>query len=332
MIWIYFLPSNTAPQIKKIHTLFFLLEYFCCEKSRGDIRKMKSKSEEFKGGLYVVAAGMCWGMTGTVQALAPENATPLTIGSARVFGAGLLLLIWTFFCRKKIITGEKWNWTGILIAALGLTAYQFAFFSAVRLTGVAIGTMVAIGSAPVLAGILGRFFFKECLSPRWFISTLLAITGCFLLVAAGNSNFSSVSIPGAILAFGAALSYAMEGAGLRIIGKRDPVETVSLISMLSAVMALPWLITGDISWIFELRGMICVIILSVFTTILPFSLFTKGIEKITLGKAYTLSLSEPMTAWLLSALLLGERLSLIGSLGVLILFSGIITLACDNSK
>ena len=66
--------------------------------------------------------------------------------------------------------------------------------------------------------------------------------------------------------------------------------------------------------------------------ILPFSLFTKGIEKITLGKAYTLSLSEPMTAWLLSALLLGERLSLIGSLGVLILFSGIITLACDNSK
>ncbi len=55
-------------------------------------------------------------------------------------------------------------------------------------------------------------------------------------------------------------------------------------------MALPWLITGDISWVLELKGMICVIVLSVFTTILPFSLFTKGIEKITLGKAYTLSL------------------------------------------
>ncbi|MFA7366400.1 MAG: DMT family transporter, partial [Synergistaceae bacterium] len=179
---------------------------------------MKSKSEEFKGGLYVVAAGMCWGMTGTVQALAPENATSLTIGSARVFGAGFLLLIWTLFRRKRILGGEKWNLTGIFIAALGLTVYQFAFFSAVRLTGVAIGTMVAIGSAPVLAGILGRLFFKECLSPRWFISTMLAITGCFLLVAAGNSDFSSVSVPGAVLAFGAALSYAMEGAGLRMIG------------------------------------------------------------------------------------------------------------------
>ncbi len=293
---------------------------------------MRSNSEELKGGLLVVAAGMCWGMTGTIQALAPENATSLTIGSARVFGAGLLMFIWILCRRRKILCGERWDRTGLLLAALGLTAYQFAFFSAVRLTGVAIGTMVAIGSAPVLAGILGRLFFKECLSPRWFISTLLAISGCFLLVAAGNSDFSSVSIPGALLALTAALSYALEGAGLRLIGTRDPVETVSLISILSALMALPWLITGDISWIFSLRGMICIFFLSVLTTIFPFSLFAKGIGKITLGKAYTLSLSEPMTAWILSTFLLGEKLSLFGSAGVFILFSGIITLACDKNK
>lgn len=293
---------------------------------------MKFNSEELKGGLLVVAAGMCWGMTGTIQALAPENATSLTIGSARVFGAGSLLLIWILFRRRGILRGKKWDLTGILLAASGLTAYQFAFFSAVKLTGVAIGTMVAIGSAPVLAGILGRVFFKECLSSRWFISTLLAITGCFLLVTAGKSNFSSASVTGTILAFWAALSYALEGAGLRLIGARDPIETVSLISVVSAAMALPWLITGDISWIFSLRGMICIFFLSVLTTILPFSLFAKGIGKITLGKAYTLSLSEPMTAWMLSALLLGEKLSLIGSIGVFILFSGIIILACDKNK
>ena len=293
---------------------------------------MKFNSEELKGGLLVVAAGMCWGMTGTIQALAPEKATSLTIGSARVFGAGSLLLLWILFRRRGILRGKTWNATGILLAAFGLTAYQFAFFSAVKLTGVAIGTMVAIGSAPVLAGILGRVFFKECLSSRWFLSTLLAITGCFLLVTAGNSNFSSASVTGTMLAFGAALSYALEGAGLRLIGARDPIETVSLISVVSAAMAFPWLITGDISWIFSLRGMICIFFLSVLTTILPFSLFAKGIGKITLGKAYTLSLSEPMTAWMLSALVLGEKLSLIGSIGVFILFSGIIILACDKNK
>lgn len=315
-----------------INMTLFLLKYFCLYIGERTSEKMVFNSEELKGGLLVVAAGMCWGMTGTIQAFAPSNATSLTIGSARVFGAGLLLLIWILFRRRNILIGEKWNRAGLLLAAFGLTAYQFAFFSAVRLTGVAIGTMVAIGSAPVLAGIIGRVFFKECLFPRWFISTLLALTGCFLLVAAGKRDFSSVSILGTILAFGAALSYALEGAGLRLIGARDPLETVSLISVLSALMALPWLLTGDISWIFSLRGMICIFFLSVLTTILPFSLFAKGIRKITLGKAYTLSLSEPMTAWMLSTLLLGERLSLIGSVGVFILFSGIITLACDKNK
>jgi DME family drug/metabolite transporter len=39
-----------------------------------------------------------------------------------------------------------------------------------------------------------------------------------------------------------------------------------------------------------------------------------------------------MTAWMLSTFLLGEKLSILGSAGVLLLFSGIIALACDKNK
>ena len=285
---------------------------------------MRINSEELKGGVLVVAAGMCWGMTGTIQAFAPEKATSLTIGSARVFGAGLLPDMDPSAAGISSIKSNHRSLSqhsGYSISA--------AFFSAVRANRRRDRNDGGIGSAPVL-GITGQALFANA-SSRWFIS-LLAVTGCSLLVAAGNSDFSSVSIPGALLALGAALSYALEGAGLRLIGTRDPVETVSLISILSALMALPWLMIGDISWIFSLRGIVCVFFLSVLTTILPFSLFAKGIGKITLGKAYTLSLSEPMTAWMLSTFLLGEKLSILGSAGVLLLFSGIIALACDKNK
>lgn len=289
-------------------------------------------TEKLKGALLVIGAGMCWGMTGTIQALAPQGATSITIGSARVVCAGILLFTWTLTIRRHSIFSRKWRISGVFISALGLTAYQFAFFSAVRLTGVAIGTMIAIGSAPAIAGMLGRFFFKEQLSRCWYTATMLAVTGCSLLIAVGNRDFSAVSIPGAMLAFVAALSYALEGVGLRIIGEEDPFDTVTIISVLSALIALPWLIIGDISWIWSTRGIFCVFFLAVFTTILPFTLFTKGIRRITLGKAYTLSLSEPLTAWFLSALLLHERLSGIGLLGIFILFSGIITLTFDNKE
>ena len=293
---------------------------------------IKPRGEELRGALLVIAAGMCWGTTGTIQALAPEKATSLTVGSARVFVAGLILLCWILFRRRGILTGGRWNFLGIFIAAFGLTAYQLTFISAVRLTGVAIGTMIAIGSAPVLAGLMGKLFFKESLSAKWYYSTILAVTGCSLLAAAGREGFGFVCLQGVLLALAAAFSYALEGVGLKIIGKMDPMETISLISILSGAMALPWLVTGEVSWIAEPRGFAAVAMLALFSTILPFALFTKGIGSITLGKAYTLSLSEPFTAWLLSTAILGERLSITGSIGVFILFCGIAMLACEAQK
>lgn len=294
--------------------------------------KFNINAEEMKGTLMVVAAGMCWGTTGTIQALAPEGASSITIGSARVFGAGLMLFLWLLTQKNTSFLSGDWKIRGICLSACSLTLYQFTFFSAVRLTGVAVGTMIAIGSAPALAGILGRAFFKEHLSGYWYTATFLAITGCLLLAVSGNEIFSSVSIAGIMLAFGAALSYALEGVGLRITGKLDPIHTVALISILSGLMAFPWLIFGDISWIFRPRGISCVLTLSFFSTILPFLLFTKGLGKITLGKAYTLSLSEPLTACSLSTILLGERLSSFGMLGAALIFSGIIILASENKK
>lgn len=286
--------------------------------------------EAKKGMLMVISAGMCWGTTGTIQALAPAGASPVTIGSARVFGAGLLLFLWMLSQKNFSFLRGTFKASGICIAALSLTLYQFTFFSAVRITGVAIGTMIAIGSAPALAGILGRLFFKEHLSFHWYIATFLAITGCFLMAAGGNNVFASARAGGVILAFGAALSYAFEGVGLRISGSLDPLDTVTLISILSGLMALPWLFMSDISWIFQPKGFLCVLVLSFFSTILPFILFTKGLSKITLGMGYTLSLSEPLTACILSAAMLEERLSVYGLLGAGLIFSGIITLASEK--
>ena len=42
----------------------------------------------------------------------------------------------------------------MLIAAAGVAAYQLSFFAAVADTGVAVGTIVALGSAPALTGVI----------------------------------------------------------------------------------------------------------------------------------------------------------------------------------
>lgn len=284
-----------------------------------------------KGTLCVIAAGMCWGTTGTIQAFAPEGASSLTVGSARVVFSGVILLLLMLAKRGRALFAGGWSVRGVILAAAGLAAYQLTFFTAVRMTGVAVGTMVAIGAAPPVAGICGRLFFGERLSPRWYAATVLAVAGCVMLVLGGNSGALEISFLGVFLAFCAALSYALEGVGLRMIQK-GPYDTIAVVSAVSGLMALPWLLTGDAAWMLEPRGALCMALLTFLSTVIPYTLFTIGVQNVELGVVYTLSLAEPLTAWFLSTVLLGERLSILGSVGVAVLFSGILLLALSKKN
>ena len=59
----------------------------------------------------------------------------------------------------------------MLFSGACVAAYQATFFAAVDDTGVAVGTVVAIGSAPVFTGLLARTFASERLTcataSRW---------------------------------------------------------------------------------------------------------------------------------------------------------------------
>ena len=68
-----------------------------------------------------------------------------------------------------------------------MAVYQICFFTSVAKTGVAVATMVAIGTAPILAGMLGFLVRGESPGSRWAMATALAVTGCSLLIAAGGS-------------------------------------------------------------------------------------------------------------------------------------------------
>jgi DME family drug/metabolite transporter len=89
--------------------------------------------------------------------------------------------------------------------ALAVAAYQPLFFAGVSLTGVAVGTVTAIGSAPVWAGLIGLLFGGEKPSARWALATALAVAGCALLLL--GSGGVSVDPLGVLLYLAAGLGY-----------------------------------------------------------------------------------------------------------------------------
>ena len=250
--------------------------------------------------------------------------------SARVVFSGIVLMLFMLAKRGRGLFAGGWSVRGVLLAAAGLapTSSPFSQRAHDRRRR---STMVAIGAAPPVAGICGRLFFGERLSARWYAATALAVAGCVMLVLGGSSGALEVSVLGVFLAFCAALSFALEGVGLRMI-ERDAYETIAMVSGVSALMALPWLAVGDAAWMLTPRGALCMALLTFLSTVIPYTLFTIGVQNVELGVVYTLGLAEPLTAWFLSTVLLGERLSLIGSAGVAVLFSGILLLALSKKN
>jgi DME family drug/metabolite transporter len=101
-------------------------------------------------------------------------------------------------------------WAGLLwpttTAAVGIAAYQPFFFAGVARTGVALGTIVAIGSTPVWAGAIGFLFRGEKPTVRWGIATALAVSGCTLLLLDAGGGVS-VAAAGILFALAAGACY-----------------------------------------------------------------------------------------------------------------------------
>ena len=288
--------------------------------------------------LAVVAAAVLFGTTGTSQALGPDDTTPLSVGVMRlvVGGTALALIGWLLARLHRRRTGAPpRRATGRDIALMATTgvclaAYQPLFFLGTERNGVAVGTVIALGSAPVLAGILEWALTRRTPSGTWVLATALATLGVVLLGVGGDAGATAGADPIGILgSVGAGASFAVfANAQRRLMDSGwDPFTVAGAMgawSALVAALALPFV---DLSWLAEGRGLAMALWLGIATIAVAYTLFTWGLERLTAGTAATLTLAEPLTASLLGILVLGERLSALAIVGLAVLAAGLILLA-----
>ena len=292
-----------------------------------------------QGHWLVVFAAMLWGTTGTAQAFAPDGAEPTTVGALRLLIGGATLLFVARSQRAFQRSQGKWHPMATTIAIGAVAAYQICFFAGVDRAGVAIGTIVGIGSAPIMGGVLGYVARGEKLDRIWMIATALAIIGCISLTLSGANTDESVDLLGIMLSLGAGLSYAIYTvASKTLLESHAPVAVMAVVFCGGAVLLIPLLFMGDVTWVTKPNGFIVALHLGVIATGLSYILFGRGLRTVTTGTATTLSLSEPLTAGVLGVVILGESLTFIALIGIVLLFAGLgllafkPTQAVDNSE
>ena len=283
-----------------------------------------TKQGSAAGVWFVLGAALLWGTTGTAQAFAPSGFDPMVIGALRLLVGGVALLGLALY-RRELGRLRDWNWLPLFMAAVFTASYQLCFFAAVARTGVAVGTIVGIGSAPVIGGFLGRVFRGETLSRRWMIATSLALAGCSLLSLSGGDI--AIDPVGILLAVGAGAAYAAYTLMIKgLLEKHAPNAVMALVVCLGAILISPVLVNCELDWLLQPRSIGVVIHLGLATMALSYWLFARGLQTVQVATAVTLSLAEPMTAATLGIVVLGEQLNIQAFTGISLIFAGLVVL------
>lgn len=275
------------------------------------------------GHLFVILAAVLWGTGGTAQALAPGAADPLSVGVVKIGIGGAALLAYAALSggwAKGASAG--WRPLSLLLCAVLVAFYQALFFTGITLTGVALGTISAIGSLPVWAGLIDLLFGKRP-DGRWLVATALALAGSALLIGAGGSvSVQPLGVVFCIVSGGGLVAFTTIAKGL--LAEQPHSMVMGVTFALGAVLLSPALLFSDPGWVLSPTGLAVALELGLCATALAYVLFARGLAEVRVSTAATLSLAEPLTAGLLGVFVLGERLSPVAVGGAALLVLGLL--------
>jgi DME family drug/metabolite transporter len=211
--------------------------------------------------------------------------------------------------------------------------YQLTFFAGVARAGVALATLVTIGSGPIIVGLLSWLLLRERPTRVWWSSTAICVAGLALLMADGNER-PGVDAGGLLLALAAAAAYAVYTvAAERLMNQGStPTDVMASAFGLGGFLLLPVLLATGPGWLATMNGLVVAVWLGLATTTVAYVLFGRGLQRLAAGPVATLVLAEPLVATILGVSVLGERPGPTGWLGAGLVTVGLLLQASSSAR
>ncbi len=286
----------------------------------------------FSGVGLVMLAAICWGISGGVAAILMNKGwDPIVISFYRGAVGFICFFAWFLFRFRQnwIFSARLYIWS--LLAGVGV-AGNFTFYAfSIQASSIAVAVTLMY-TAPVFVLLIS--FLLRIERSTWLkwgcISGVLM--GIILLTGAYNIDSISVSFLGAAAGLAAGLSYALFIFGFKnasSIGKPQTTLTIAFFSFCLLLFlftdnyeAASVVTSSDIGW-FLLFGIVGAGI--------SFILYVIGIRRTTPSTASMVAMVEPVTASLFGVLLIGDHMTIIQSLGMVLILVTITVLSMKQS-
>ncbi len=254
------------------------------------------------------------------------GASTLTVLTARFALAALLL------CAAVVLKGESESLrlknkaiiSLLLLGSCGYGLMAILFAASLSHVSASIGALL-LYAYPALVALLAAFLGEERLNRR----KGSALTICFAgLVFVLGVSFENLNLLGIALGLASAFVYACYIVfSSRLLKDVPPLIASTYVCASAAFLCLGGgLVSGTLNFILPLAGWLSLLGIAIFGTVIGILGFLLGMGRIGAADASIVSMVEPVITVLLSALLLGDRLTLPQFCGGGLILGGIVLL------
>ena len=291
------------------------------------------KNSSLAGMAMALAAATLWGTTGTVQTFVAGETSPYWIGAWRLLIASIFFAVvvgWSKSGQVMALLRRQWPW--VAWAGLAMAAYNLCFFAGVKAVGVATGTAIAIGSGPIWVGLLQGWVTRQAPRPVWWLGSTLAVLGIGLMFSGAN-HAVSFDATGYLLCLAAGFAYASFSLlSQRLVGISTPEIATFCVFTVAALIALPVAAFVSGAFVATIATWLMVGYLGLVATGIAFLLFSHALRHVAAATCVTLSLAEPVTAFVLAIVVVVERPGTSAFGGLALVVAGLLLVVWFESR
>ena len=276
---------------------------------------MKSKIYELRADLLLLSVAIAWGVT-FLMVQDAINSTPVY---AFLFFRFALASILMFFIAYKFLkqTNKKTILYGVILGVFLFSAFATQTFGLLYTKSSIVAFITGLNV--ICVPFLGYLLFKEHISKKVFMATIVAVIGLYLLTMSGSLTIGI----GEFLTLICAILFALQ---IIFTGKFSKEVNVFLlvlfqlitVTILSLVFSLTLdNVTFDLNYDYTFFK--AIIITAVFATVYAFLIQTYMQQFTTASKTAIIFAMEPVSASIYAFLAAGEVLSLVQITGAVLI-------------
>ena len=285
--------------------------------------------------IYIITACALWGTSGLfVNALSPYGFNALHLTSVRALIAFLSMALFSLIKSRHSFKTDPKSLLLFALVGIGIFGTGSLYFASMQMTSVSTA-VVLMYTAPIYVMIFSVIFLKEKLTALKLVSVVIMLGGCCLVSGIiGGLKFNALGI---VIGALSGVAYAAYNIATKISMQKgnDPISCTMYGFMFMFIVSLFLSSPAEIVTITvkePTRIIPLLLAIGIITVVIPYFLYTLSLRDIPAGTASSLGILEPMSATLFSVMILGEKLTILSAVGMILILTAVFMLGKAEGK